>query len=444
GPGGVAPLGFRLAPGFARDPAQEFPGASLALLLGVVTDEGVAASGAEARLDDVLRGTPGLAVASGATAVVKRAPRHGRDVALTLSAKLQDRLEKLAAPYPSPQGAAAVVDVATGGVLAAVTWPRPKADDVEDATHALLAAQSERIAAQRALNRGDASARARRDAAAEAIRRSPAVHRATEATGQTAPGSVFKALTLLQGLESGAIGPAYAVDCHVGKRSSFGCKTHGDAIGLREALERSCNTYCYDVGMKLGYAPMVELYDRLGLFDAVPGISRAGEMRGLRRALMEGCDDPRNLAIGQGSLNFSPVRVAGVAASLARGRVVRPHLAATDGFEPIGPAFAAEAHLRLVRDGMHDVVFGARGTARATRDLRALRVAGKTGTAQVTTSKPALHSAWFVGFAPYGDGATPKYAFAVLYDRTADEGADTAPFAAGLVRACYDLLGGGP
>ena len=68
------------------------------------------------------------------------------------------------------------------------------------------------------------------------------------------------------------------------------------------------------------------------------------------------------------------------------------------------------------------------------------------GTAQLKTGVPAddqLHSSWFVGFAPCD---APRYAFAVLFDRTPKdgEGADAAPYAARVIDACYELLGGRP
>lgn len=445
GPGGLRALGFRLAPSFGRDPARAHRGTSLALLLGFVSDEGVPTSGVEARLDEVLRGAPGLARVGGDGAgTVVRPPAHGRDVALTLSARLQDRLEKIVEKAPSPVGAAAVVDVRTGGILAGVTWPKPDADRVEAELAERLAAESERVAARRALNAGDASAKGRFAAADERVRRSAASNRAFDPPAQQPPGSVFKALTLLCALEKGVVRQDEVVVCDAGDRPSFGCHDHGP-LDLLGAIERSCNVYCYEMGKRVGAPTLVDFYEKVGLFEPAPGLSSAAEARRLLAVLRRDKDDVRNLAIGQGSLSFAPYRAAGVAAALASGRLVRPHLYAPEGFEAFGPPIGSDEHLRAVREGMVRVAVGEHGTARRhRRDFARQRVAGKTGTAQLTTEKPALYAAWFVGFAPYGGGAEPRYAFAVMFDRTKKEGADTTDLAVAVVDACYDVLGGAP
>lgn len=447
GAGGLARLGFRLVPSFGRDPERAHPGGGLALLLGTVTPQGVPTSGLEELLDDVLRGEPGVArVRPDGSAEVVRAPRHGQDVKITIVGALQDRLEKIASKAGAEIGAAAVVDVATGGVLAASSWPSPPREALEAALAEALDAQTERVAARRALNAGDRSAASRFTAADRRLRKSAALHRAFEPPGQTPPGSVFKALTVLVGLEAGVISETETFECQTGVRDAgFSCERHGH-VDVLEAIERSCNAFCYEVGQKVGKPILLDAFARVGLFEAAPGVVSRAEARGLERLLRDGSDDVRNLAIGQGSLSVSPVRLAGVAASLAGGRVVIPHVYRPEGFEPLRGPLGTEAHLNVIREGMRRAATSPRGTAGRDhrRALEPLKIAGKTGTAQLVTSKDSLNAAWFVGFAPYGPGLTPKYAFAVMLDRSARHGSAAAPIAAQVVTACYDVLGGGP
>jgi cell division protein FtsI/penicillin-binding protein 2 len=164
------------------------------------------------------------------------------------------------------------------------------------------------------------------------------------------------------------------------------------------------------------------------------------------RAWLVGAD-PQNLAIGGASLHCVPVRAAGLAASIARGRVVRPWVA---GSAPsIGEqviSLGSESVLQLVREGMK-AVCGPGGTARRHADeLQRLRVAAKTGTADHTGPGGfEVHEAWFVGFAPADD---PRLAFAVvLPNARADqpglkgvEGADGAPYAVRALEICADAM----
>jgi cell division protein FtsI/penicillin-binding protein 2 len=447
GPGGLAELGFKLTPSFGRDPERAHGGTSLALLLGTVTPQGVPSTGLEEELDRFLRGEPGAArVRPDGSAETAKPPRHGADVRTTLSAPLQDRLEKIARRAGAEIGAAVVVDVDTGGVLAASTWPSPPKAELEEALAEALAAQTDRTSARRAMNQGERAAASRFVAADRRLRRSAALHRAFSPPGQTPPGSVFKALTVLVGLEAGVIDERGRFLCDTGRREQgFSCERHGE-VDVLEALERSCNAYCYDVGQKVGKPALLDAFARVGLFEAAPGVVTRAEGRALEKLLREGSDDVRNLAIGQGSLSVSPARLAGVAASLARGRVVIPHLYAPEGFAAVRGPLGTEPHLETIREGLRRAAQTSRGTAgREHRGLlEPLKIAGKTGTAQLVTAKESLNAAWFVGFAPYGPGLKPRFAFAVMLDRSAHHGSAAAPIAADVVGACYDVLGGGP
>jgi cell division protein FtsI/penicillin-binding protein 2 len=437
GPAGLRGLGFELVASFARDDGRKHRGSNLALLLGDVTRRNLPTGGIEERLGEVLGGEPGEArIRASGEVVSVRPPRHGDDLRLTLSMPLQERVEAIL----DRMGAVAIVDVATGGILCAATWPAPPEGDVRGAI-AELADLKTRFASLRGRARaGDAAASSELLPVWDRIVHSPAIHRAVTSETNMPPGSVMKALTLLAGLEAGVIDAGFVIDCTTGDLARFGCHRHGP-VDLEGAMERSCNEYCYrTVGLLGGTAALFDLYDRIGLFDEIPGIVGSAAGAWMRNAIQG--DDPRNLAIGQGSFSLPPVRLAAVAASIARGRTVRAHLCAPEGFEAIGPVLASDAHLAPIRSGMRKVAVGDHGTARRFRgQLDPLGIAGKTGTAQVRSGEEELYQAWFVGYAPY---SAPRYAFAVLIERTSDEGAEAAPIAARVVDACYEVLGGRP
>jgi cell division protein FtsI/penicillin-binding protein 2 len=436
GPAGLRALGFELKPSFARDESRREKGGALGLMLGEVTRRGTAVGGAEERLDDLLRGEPGEArVAPGWEAEVTKAPRHGASVRLTISLPLQNAIQSLL----DRTGAAAVVDVRTGGILAIATSPQPADGEAQSAAAELMDLRARRKGLFERVKEGDDRAEPQLAAVWSRIHESPGVHRAITSETALPPGSTMKALTLLAALEAGVITPSFEIDCQTGEREQFGCEHHG-RVDLEGALERSCNEYCYQAaGLVGGLKPLCALYEKIGLFDEVPGLD--GRIDWMRTAILG--DDARNLAIGQGSFSLSPVRLAGIAASLAHGRVVRPHLFRPEGFEPIGDAFASEANLAVIRSGLRRVAIGAQGTARKSRHLlEPLGISGKTGTAQLSTrNDEKMYAAWFVGFAPWD---SPRYGFAVLVSRTRDHGADVAPSAARVIEACYSILGGRP
>jgi cell division protein FtsI/penicillin-binding protein 2 len=427
GAGRLSELGFSIEPTFARERIREEIPSDLQLLVGRLSASRKAISGVEARLDATLAGRAGSAAVDADLETVNLEPaRHGASVDLSISLDLQRALGEIL----DEPGAIAILDARSGAVLALRSYPTPPSlllEEEESRRDALEAAKA-RLLAERP-DGWKADYRALRDA----VRESPTWHLAVENPGQCPPGSVFKAITLLVGLEQGKIDSRTRFECAVSHGSRFGCKGHG-LVDVPRALEVSCNHFCYETGLLLGRVPLLEIYDLLGLAEPIPGLARREQ--GLRRLIAR--DDVRNLAIGQGNLSCVPVRVAGVAASLAMGRVVRPHLWRPPGFEALGPPLGRPETLALVREGMRRVV-GPGGTARRTAGLAALRVAAKTGTAQLTDDADLpVNEAWFVGYAPAED---PRFAFAVLLHRTPKEGADAAPIALRALEICGELFG---
>jgi penicillin-binding protein 2 len=164
------------------------------------------------------------------------------------------------------------------------------------------------------------------------------------------------------------------------------------------------------------------------------------------------------VGIGQGFLQATPLQLAVMTARIANGnQAVRPWLARPPGgeegsvrTESLG---ASERSLRLVREGMHKVVNGERGTARSARlPNREITMAGKTGTSQVRRISRAERlsgvrkneeKAWeerdhglFVAFAPYRE---PRYAVAVVVEHGGNGSQSAAPIARDIMAKALEL-----
>ena len=273
------------------------------------------------------------------------------------------------------------------------------------------------------------------------------------------PGSTFKIIMALAGLESGIIDTETTVTCKGGVNlygHRFHCWKEGGhgEVTLLEAIQHSCNTYFYLLGQKLGLQQIAHFARQLGLGVPV-GIDLLGEASGLvpseewkRQARGEPWypGETISLAIGQGPILVTPIQLARAMGIIATGRSPRLHLlkgdrqqGSTEGRELLSPAFDPE-NLQTIRDAMWSVV-NEGGTGQAAR-LANYQVAGKTGTAQIISlstreqlSESELESlednAWFVGFAPRDD---PEIVVAVIVQRGGSGGAVAAPIAREIFR----------
>jgi penicillin-binding protein 2 len=273
------------------------------------------------------------------------------------------------------------------------------------------------------------------------------------------PGSTFKIIMALAGLERGIIDTETNVTCNGGVDlygHRFHCWKEGGhgEVTLREAIQHSCNTYFYLLGQKLGIQEIDHFARQLGLGVPV-GIDLLGEASGLvpseewkRQVRGEPWypGETISLAIGQGPILVTPIQLARAMGIIATGRSPRLHLlkgdsqqGSTAGRELLSPAFAPE-NLQTIRDAMWSVV-NEGGTGQGAR-LADYQVAGKTGTAQTISlstreklSESELENlednAWFVGFAPRDD---PEIIVAVIVQRGGSGGAAAAPMAREIFR----------
>lgn len=281
---------------------------------GLAMDESIGQWGLEAAWEDALRGRAGsLKVtvdrsSGGRTETIQSTPQAGdtlhlyldADLQRTLRSALQQQIETLQATKPEGKGkeacagAAVVVDVQTGGVLAAVSLPDYDLASWRQNYAALAAAQG-----------------------------APLVNRVLN--GQYAPGSAFKPAVAASALAAGIITPQSTVNCggrytyYAGYQPRCLQLGHRGAVSMVTALRHSCNIYFYDVGRRLGVDTFSATAQQLGL-----GAPCGTELPETTGRLTWSTDENYQAglalmaAIGQGNTSVSPLQLAAYAGALAR------------------------------------------------------------------------------------------------------------------------------
>jgi penicillin-binding protein 2 len=220
---------------------------------------------------------------------------------------------------------------------------------------------------------------------------------------------------------------------------------------MHDAIVRSCDVYFYQLGLRIGLERLAAFMSKLKLSEKT-GIDLPQERRGLFPDL--GWYDRRfgtgrwsrgitlNLAIGQGEVSLTPVKLAQLAAFVGNGGVLlKPHLVRS--IASGGPPASAQAddslrqvvpvspyNLDAVRSAMASVVSDPNGTGGQAR-LDSIAVAGKTGTAQNPHGKD---HALFICFAP---ADAPRIAVAVLVENAGHGSSAAAPIARKVLEAFF-------
>jgi penicillin-binding protein 2 len=280
--------------------------------------------------------------------------------------------------------------------------------------------------------------------------------------GQYPPGSTYKMVTALAGLEEKVIDPETAFYCNgafpFGNRVYHCWKKggHGKVI-LHKAIVQSCDVYFYNVGNRLGVDRLARYAKLLGL-GRPTGIELTDEKSGfiptsswkLRRYKTPWqAGETISLAIGQGYNLVTPLQMALVTATIANGgtiyrpflskRIVSPTGTVIKEFQPhrVTQLPVKPEDLQMIREAMAGVVNEPGGTGGAAR-LPGILAAGKTGTAQVVTlgKKGARDHAWFVSFAPL---EAPEIAVAVVVEHGGHGGEAAAPIARKIFEAYFHI-----
>jgi penicillin-binding protein 2 len=281
----------------------------------------------------------------------------------------------------------------------------------------------------------------------------PLVNKAMQ--GLYPPGSTFKPASALALLGAG-VDPEERVYCNGGYQLGnrrFGCLGRHGPMNLHTAIARSCNTYFYHMGRRIGIEAIADSARKLGLgaeyelplpsqrYGTVP--DPAWKQRRYDQAWAQ--SDTLNTAIGQGYLLVNPVQLAVMAARVASGRALTPSLLVGQAKPAQTLPFPAE-HLAAVRSGMDEVVNGHGTAGRSRLPLEGIRLGGKTGTAQVRRisggARGGLGVPWkyrdhglFVCFAPVDN---PRYAASVVIEHGMSGSGAAAPVASDTLLYLFD------
>lgn len=280
-----------------------------------------------------------------------------------------------------------------------------------------------------------------------------------------APGSTFKVIMALAGLESGVVDSTSSVYCS-GAINLYGrpfrcwkAGGHG-RIALHEAIRQSCNVYFYVLGQKLGIDRIADVASKFGFGEAT-GIDLRGEVSGLlpstawKRQVLGIPWYPGetiSVSIGQGRISVTPLQLAKAIGILATGKNVKLHLLAQPSQLEPGPLgslrlASQDANLNPIRKAMWSSV-NEWGTGHGAR-VAGFEVCGKTGTAQTIGKETEstlsdevrvkyVPNAWFAGFAPLDD---PEIVVVVIIQRGGSGGSAAAPVARKLFSKYYQKFG---
>lgn len=281
---------------------------------------------------------------------------------------------------------------------------------------------------------------------------------------QYPPGSLFKPVVALIGLQEGTLQPNKGVTCkgayYLGSMRLTGCHAHPYCGSVAQGIQHSCNAYFVTAFRDIvdrfddestprkGLASFNEYLYRFGLGNEL-GLDFPGEETGniptgetydfiYRQETGWKSIWIRSLGIGQGEITATNLQLANLAAAIAnRGWYITPHLARgfrDAGNDPVAPPLALQKryvgidakHFEPVIDGMELVVLA--GTARAAA-VPEISVCGKTGTAENNQGSGKDHSIFFA-FAPKDK---PKIALAVYIENGGFGGTYAAPITSLLI-----------
>lgn len=379
-----------------------------------------------------------------------RAARPGQDIEITLNLELQQQAEQMLKELVDPQevattspegadpaaamtvpprsGVIAVMDVRTGEMLVAASWPSFDINVYLNGTPA-----------ERQLIEADSR-----------YPLFPRLHKMT-----LAPGSVFKALTAVAMLQAQVPAAYEPFECQgfldvPTKRRCLTFVHYGVGHGptnMSLAMAKSCNVYFFNGAKQVGGPRLLESAAQFG-FGQPTGIDLPNESSG---NLPDKATKPDFLgvAIGQATLTVTPLQIVRMMAAIANGgELLTPRLARRSGSAIVTEESSAESASRLllarqsrtipnlspdmlatVRHGLEQVVALNGGTGYKSVRLPEVAIAGKTGTAE---SRGGQDHAWFAGYVP---ADRPKYALVVVLERGGSGGKVAGPLVKKMVQA---------
>jgi penicillin-binding protein 2 len=280
----------------------------------------------------------------------------------------------------------------------------------------------------------------------------PLMNRAIQA--QFAPGSTFKPIVTIAGLETGMLDPETTVHCP-GSATFYGhtfkCDEVHGTVDLHRAIVHSCDVYFFTLGNRMGVDRIAE-YAQLAGIGKKTGVDLPNEKEGLMpstkwklRAKREKwyAGETISVAIGQGQVEVTPIQLATALGGLVSGGIwYKPHLVKNARIDPPRRADFRPENVATIVSGMCGVVN--EGGTGASAAIPGLEICGKTGTAQrisndLAKSNKALGLAmkdngWFVGFFPR---ESPEIVVVALSEG-GGKGALSAPIVRDIIKAYFD------
>lgn len=410
---------------------------------GYSYDDKVGKSGIEKVAEQTLRGQDGEKVITRgsdgqvvSTQITKQ-PQNGNTVFLTidkyLQQKAQEALEKRIRELQGTEdaayanaGAVVVLNVNTGDVLAAVTYPSYTMETYQNDYSSLLSASAK-----------------------------PLFNRAL--SGTYAPGSTFKPATALIGLSTGVITSSDTINC-VHRYTYYddyqpSCLGRHGHINVITAISKSCNYFFYDLGRRVGINTMNEYCRKFGLGVSTGiEISEAGGIlagKEYRKSIgsywVDG--DTLQAAIGQSDNLFTPLQMAVYTSTIAnngtryKASIIRKvmNYALSETISETEPTVLDQSGIPqsaydVVKQGMLKVT--TEGTAAALNNYP-IDIGGKTGTATVYEKSVEYNNAVFIAFAPYDE---PEIAVAIVGEKCG-HGNAMAPVAQAVFDAYFFYQG---
>jgi penicillin-binding protein 2 len=408
--------------------------------------------GLEGTYDTELRGKPGVKsilvnnLGYRQREEVLYPPLAGKNLTLTLDIDIQKAAEEAllkAGPEQGPEvrGAAVVMDVRTGDILAMASSP------TFDPNIFLERVSKDEYA--RLLD--------------EKLR--PQLNRVFY--GSYAPGSTFKIITGLSALDAKVVDPNQTFYNQGYYRLTPNSKPIRDTAppgnyDFKEAFKHSCNTYFIEYGLRAGLQRMLEYGNLFGLGDRTGLVGSRMEVSGYfpevgQRFKKDGAPwregDTANLCIGQGEITVTALQMVVLTAAVANGGTVfKPRVVQkVDGGEVdledkvFAPAEAVRQikfnpqHLAIVQRAMLADV-AEKGGSGTDAFVGGFNVCGKTGTAQYMRTQSMGggkgHITWFVSYAPF---ESPRYAVVIMVEEGASGGRACAPKAGYIMKALQKM-----
>ena len=400
-------------------------------------------NGLEKRFNDDMAGTPGQTVLitnavgriTGEDKTQFISPIVGKDIKTTINDNVQKVLYDSLAMNRA--GCGVVLDIENGNILAMASSPsfdpnNFKTDDGEEYISSLL-----------------------QDVA------KPFMNKTIE--GLYPPGSTFKIIVALAALESGAINPNDKIFCpgywEYGDHKYHCWEKHGHGnVDLYGALKHSCDTYFYQVALRIGIDAIKHMALKLGLNQKymedilaheMPGIipDRRWKEKNVGTKWVHG--DTVISGIGQGFILTNCLQLAVMMARVASNKEVKPRLIYSDKNPVFKNLNLQEKNIKHVLTGLEEVTKKGGTASGSAINVNGKKMGGKTGTSQVRSISKAERQSgvltneqlqWnlrnhglFVGYAPTDN---PKYAACVIMEHAGG----SSPAARAVSKIMKELL----